>query len=198
MPNCYAEFSQDGLQFHIGERKWIAGAVLLIAFSPAYYLLLLKPQEAKAPLWVAWLVMGLIFFVGIWWIGFYRKTLFDKSSGFFQYERGFFGPFTQIDGALGEIENVNLHSTVSTDSNRNHFTHSKLMIRVRGSNLILAEAGPGTNLKTARRLAVLVGCGLILSGRIEIWGVQAKGDYIETAEEARKNIDLLDSGRGLE
>lgn len=194
--NCYAKFSQGDAQFQIGQRKWILGVIILVFFSPGFYFLFFEPESVKSPIWVAYLVLGFIFFAGVWCICFYRRALFDKASGIFHFERGFVFPFSRIEGFLVEIEYVELYSYVNRDG-ASRFNHATLYVRYRGRNLKLAEDGPGTNPASARRLAVLIGCGLKLTGRKDVWGVEKKEDYVETAQEARKNKQVLDSSEKL-
>lgn len=183
--HCYAEFSQNDGRYEMGQRKWFIGSVLFLGFSPCFYLLWTKPELLKAPIWVGYLVLGIIFLTGVVCIGFYRKAFFDKSSGLFHYERGFFVPYTRVDGGLGEIEYVDLYTYVSRDGS-NTFHHKKLSIRYRNRNLVLADDGSGTNPSEARKLAALIGCEMKLTGRKDIWGVEGKGDYKESPEEVRE------------
>lgn len=192
--NCYAKFSNQDHHFEIGQRKWILGLILLLAFSPGFYFLIFEPESVNTSMWVAYLILGAIFFTGVYCIAFYRKASFDKARGMFWYERGFIWPWRHIEGMLGEIECVKLYTYVTRDKS-DEFHHADLSVHYHGKNLILAEDGPGTNPAEARKLAVLIGCSMKLTGRKETWGVEQDGDYVESPEEACKNEKILDQDK---
>jgi len=176
----YTEFSKDGREFRIAERKWVIGVLFLLLLSPGF---ILTEGDKR-------LIAFIFALPGIWCIGFYRKGHFDKNSNSFEYEKGLFLPIKRVRGSLGLIRFVELHTFASGVRRRRRYS-SELFLQLGSGKVVLSYGITIPYTDNARRLAVLIGCPVKFTGINSYLGLGSKGLYEESPEEALRKLEEI-------
>ncbi len=167
-------FSRNDHLFKLTDGKWYIGVLILASFSaPLVYAI--AAHKLKIDLYIGYALTAALTLLGLWTLVYKRSSLFDKDRGVFNIRtRSLFFP-NRIGGRLGEIDYVEIAASgMASDSSRARRTYNfSLSISFKGETILLSNLGEYTNLETARRLAVLIGCNLRITGEARYWGISA-------------------------
>lgn len=179
-------FSRNDHLFKLTDGKWYIGVMILAAFSsPLVYAI--ATHKLKIDLYIGYALTAAVTLLGLSTLVYKRSSLFDKDRGVFNIRtRSLFAP-KRVEGRLGEIDRVEIAaSSMAGDSGGKARTYNfSLSVSYKGETILLSNLGKYTNLETARRLAVLIGCNLRITGEARYWGISA-GE--ETPEEAARAL----------
>jgi len=187
-------FSHNGGRFQISETQMMIGVVILLAFSlplgyASYYDQLNYEMFGKV-------LFGLTLLLGAVCV-FHRKiAVFDKNTGRFEYKNRFIVPTSSVSGPLSDMEYLELETlNIGGAGGGGKIRNFILFAGFQGQKLRLCYSNEFTNLETARRLAVLAGVPLRLTGEPSYWGVtEDNDDYEESALEAERKLGGAESG----
>lgn len=180
-------FSRNDHLFKLTDGKWYIGVLILACFSaPLVYAI--ANDRLEINLQAGYTLTAALTLLGLWTLVYKRSSLFDKDRGVFNIRtRSLFAP-KRVEGRLGEIGFVEIaaSSMVSDSGGKARTYNFSLSVSYKGKTILLSNLGEYTNLETARRLAVLIGCNLRITGEARYWGISA-GE--ETPEEAARALN---------